>query len=362
MVHFSAEQRTFFVTRYLETKNWRNVIAEFGERFPDRNPPTKATIFKNVRKFKQNGTVINLHKERCGRHRTGRSVDNIELVRNALENQNQLTCRRNDVGLPSATFNRIVRLDLHFHPYKMFVRHELKAVDFPRRLRYAEWFLNACNNNRFLFNVVVGDEAVFSMNGKVSSQNVRMYAPKGNPPEHNYDAKNSRQKIHVWGGLCGNGSVLGPFIFHQNVNARTYLDLLNTQVFPALGRVYDVVLRANDANRLWWIQDGAPAHTARIVRRRLTEVFGERVIGLGHTIAWPARSPDLTPCDFFLWGYMKQKVFKTPPENLDDLRGRIEREFENLRRHPEIVRNAIRAMQAKATKCIDKNGHHVEGY
>jgi hypothetical protein len=39
---------------------------------------------------------------------------------------------------------------------------------------------------------------------------------------------------------------------------------------------------------------------------------------------WPPRSPDLTPCDFFLWGYVKDKVFVPPvPVSLDDLKQRI---------------------------------------
>jgi hypothetical protein len=36
---------------------------------------------------------------------------------------------------------------------------------------------------------------------------------------------------------------------------------------------------------------------------------------------WPPRSPDLTPCDVFLWGYVKDKVFVPPfPVTLDDLK------------------------------------------
>ncbi|GBL93529.1 hypothetical protein AVEN_59716-1 [Araneus ventricosus] len=26
-------------------------------------------------------------------------------------------------------------------------------------------------------------------------------------------------------------------------------------------------------------------------------------------LPWPPRLPDLTPCDFFLWGYVKEKVY-----------------------------------------------------
>ena len=29
-----------------------------------------------------------------------------------------------------------------------------------------------------------------------------------------------------------------------------------------------------------------------------------------HLVLWPPRSPDLTPCDFFLWGYVKDNAYK----------------------------------------------------
>jgi len=39
---------------------------------------------------------------------------------------------------------------------------------------------------------------------------------------------------------------------------------------------------------------------------------------------WPPRSPDLTPCDFFLWVFVKDTVFVPPlPANLQDLGNRI---------------------------------------
>jgi hypothetical protein len=39
---------------------------------------------------------------------------------------------------------------------------------------------------------------------------------------------------------------------------------------------------------------------------------------------WPPRSPDLTLCDFFFWGFVKDIVFvPLLPANLRDLRNRI---------------------------------------
>jgi hypothetical protein len=39
---------------------------------------------------------------------------------------------------------------------------------------------------------------------------------------------------------------------------------------------------------------------------------------------WPPRSPDATPCDFFLWGYVKDQVYIPPlPASIPELKVRI---------------------------------------
>ena len=43
-----------------------------------------------------------------------------------------------------------------------------------------------------------------------------------------------------------------------------------------------------------------------------------------HLLLWPPRSPDLTPCDFLLWGYVKDNAYKPPlPQNVRELQDRI---------------------------------------
>ena len=72
------------------------------------------------------------------------------------------------------------------------------------------------------------------------------------------------------------------------MTARTYLDMLELYVVPQLpaGTIYQ--------------QDGAPPHYALEVRNFLNDNFPGQWIGRGsETIAWPPRSPDLTPLDFF---------------------------------------------------------------
>ncbi|KAJ4428891.1 hypothetical protein ANN_25884 [Periplaneta americana] len=56
-------------------------------------------------------------------------------------------------------------------------------------------------------------------------------------------------------------------------------------------------------------QDGATSYTARISMDTVNVFFPSRAISRKEDITWPPRSPDLTVCDFFLWGHLKTKVF-----------------------------------------------------
>ena len=61
-------------------------------------------------------------------------------------------------------------------------------------------------------------------------------------------------------------------------------------------------------------QDGALPHYHLDVRAHLNINLPGRWIGrASHNdsplLPWPPRSPDLTPCDFFLWGYIKDRVY-----------------------------------------------------
>ena len=122
MVQLTIEQRTFIVKTFYETRSLQLTREAFMERFPDRHAPAAKTIWANVRKYEQHGTSQNRNHGNSGRRRTGRSEANVEAVRQRLlEYPTGTSARRNGVGLPSATFNRITRLDLRQHPYRMHV-------------------------------------------------------------------------------------------------------------------------------------------------------------------------------------------------------------------------------------------------
>ena len=177
-------------------------------------------------------------------------------------------------------------------------------------------------------------------------------------PEGNVYQKNvSREKLSVWAGLCGNGQVIGPLFYEGNLTGERYMEMLNNSIIPLMQQAYGHLFRY-----VWFMQDGAPAHRMIIIRNKLQELFGHRVIRLGFDVEWPPRSPDLTPCDFFLWGHLKNQVYKTPPPSLEILRHRIEEEFRLLKNKPQVIKRAVNAMRHRAITCAERNGGHVEGY
>jgi len=72
-----------------------------------------------------------------------------------------------------------------------------------------------------------------------------------------------------------------------------------------------------------WIQlDGALSYYARIERNFLNRRYNGMWIGQG-PIAWPARSPDLTLLDSYLWGYLKNVMYEQKPTILENTIQRI---------------------------------------
>ncbi|CAK9798980.1 hypothetical protein ANTPLA_LOCUS1854 [Anthophora plagiata] len=104
--------------------------------------------------------------------------------------------------------------------------------------------------------------------------------------------------------------------------------------------------------------DRCPAHYSLIARRELDEKFRNRWIGRGGPISWPTRSPDITPLDFFLWGTLKEKVYKEVPTTSHDMQQRIIAACASI--SSDAVRLASQSIVKSIQRCIDSDGHHFK--
>jgi hypothetical protein len=114
--------------------------------------------------------------------------------------------------------------------------------------------------------------------------------------------------------------VHGLFFIKNTVTGMSYLDMLMNWMIPQLHE---------DSHDFIFQQDGTPDHFHLDEHHYLNANLPQRWIGHAANVdlpllRWPPRSPDLTLCDFFLWGYMKDAVFVPPlPTDVDDLKRRI---------------------------------------
>ncbi|GFW48456.1 transposable element Tc3 transposase [Trichonephila clavipes] len=90
-------------------------------------------------------------------------------------------------------------------------------------------------------------------------------------------------------------------------------------------------LNNQDVQELWFQQDGATCHTARATIDLLKDTFGDHLISRFGPVNWPPRSCDLTPLDYFLWGYVKSLVYPDKPQTLDHLEDNIRRVIADIR-------------------------------
>jgi len=164
---------------------------------------------------------------------------------------------------------------------------------------------------------------------------------------HNVMEKNvNKAGVCVWAGMSSEG-VIGPFFFDTTVTADKYLAMLKDNVVPLL-----------EGKDLYFMHDGAPAHYSLIVRDFLDERFPDRWIGRRGVIEWPPRSPDLTPPDFFLWGVLKEAVYQTKSQSLEDLKTKISAAFADVT--VELCQKVCRSVPVRAEKCIEARGLQLE--
>jgi hypothetical protein len=129
---------------------------------------------------------------------------------------------------------------------------------------------------------------------------------------------------------------------------------------------YPTIQRKRLTNKIIFQQNRAPPHFSKQVRVWLNEKFDERWIGRGGPISWVPRSSDLTPLDFYLWGYvktfdvLKTIVYKTTINDTDDLKNRIEREIKGIKK--DTLNNVLNGIVKRLNFCIDVNGDTFELY
>lgn len=232
----------------------------------------------------------------------------------------------------------------------------MKEGDENRRLDYCYWAQGKfLDDRKFLNKILFTDEATFTTNGVVTSQNCRYWATEN--PHWVINCKDQySEKVNVWCGILGD-RIIGPFFFNNSLNGERLVNFFDTELWDAIEN-----LPLNVRQEMFFQLDGASIHYSIIVRQWLNEHFPMRWIGRNSPFElWPPRSPDITPLDFYFWGTVKNKVYKTRPRNREQLCAEIRRACREIS-IPEL-RRVAKHNRKRIEKCIQIEGGLVEkGY
>jgi hypothetical protein len=236
-----------------------------------------------------------------------------------------------------------------FHPYKLQILHALHENDLHLRSVFCmEETLRIANDLMHLTNLLQSDKANFHLSSAVNKQNFCYWSDKN--PHWITEAPLHSLKVIVWAAV-GVTRLIGPIFFDGTINGQRYLHMLQTQFWPQLDD--------NEREEVRFMQDGAPPHWLRKVRNWLEKKFPGCWMGCGSAnIPWPPHSPDLTMCDFFLWGYIKSLVYRRKLENVEEMKAAIIHAFARVT--DEMREKAALDHRRRLAKCQQLDGGHVE--
>ncbi|GFX43509.1 putative transposase [Trichonephila clavipes] len=203
--------------------------------------------------------------------------------------------------------------------------------DHQARRRFVEWAQNEIAvvpyfHKRILFS----DGAHFWLNGYVNKKNCRIWS-EANPKVY-VETPLHPEKLTVWCALWA-GGIIGPYFFKNDEGHNV---TVNGAVVPTRTQT---------------------CHTARATIDLLKDTFGDRLISRFGPVNWPPRSCDLTPLDYFLWGYVKSLVYADKPKTLDHLEDNIRRVIADIR--PQMLEKVIENWTSRLDYIRASRGNHM---
>ena len=359
MEQWSGEHRAFAVEAYISSGfSLSQARRRFNNRYGIRrlrDGPSINLIQSWVAKFRATGSTLNRPKP--GPIPTVATDESVARVMVSVTENPRLSlrARSSTLGITKSTLQVIMRKKLKFHPYKIQIVQDLHDSDFALRKTYAEVMLLRFRTAARMGNIFFSDEAHFHIGGYVNKQNFR-YWDVCNPRQMHQEPLH-KPKVTVWCAMSAS-AIIGPYFFENQrgqtvtVNSERYTEMMND--FFRLQLQKSPYFNRNT----WFQQDGATPHTANVSMNAVRQLFPEKNISRNGTIPWPPRSPDLSRCDFFLWGYLKSVVYKTNPSTVTQLKENIRAEISTISQ--SLCKRVFENMRVRLEECVRLDGRHLE--
>ncbi|GFV37902.1 putative mariner transposase [Trichonephila clavipes] len=327
--------------------NARETFAKLHQAYGD-SVLSSAQVFRCFKAFSEGRESIE-EEPRSRTPSVSKTAENVFRVRDLVRSDRRLTVMfGEELNLNHTTVHQILTNELkmrkicakmnhlkghHFGTLENIqtaVTDQLKAIPISEFHQcYEEWkkLLQRCvaaEGSYFEADNVEFDETHFWLNGYVNKQNCRIWS-KANPQVY-VETPLHPEKLTVWCALWA-GGIIGPYFFK------------------------------NDEGHNVTVNDGATCHTARATIDLLKETFGDRPISRFGPVNWPPRSCDLTPLDYFLWGYVISLVYADKQQTLDHLEDNFRRVIADIR--PQMLEKVIENWTSRLDYIRANRGSHM---
>jgi histone-lysine N-methyltransferase SETMAR len=345
----SNENQRYYV--FVSWKNGRdaNKIYEELSNAEGERALSIVTIRRWIAKFKDGETNFE-DKPRSGRPREAVTSENIAKVKEFVTNDSHITTRRlEDVtGVSHERIIHILHNELQLKKVcAKWVPHKLSADHKANRVEISKQLLEVLENG--YDNIITGDETWMYFFTVSSKESNKVWLEKDEDrPQIVRTAKNSKKRMFVFfytvEGVVARIAVQKG----KTVNADLYKNHILPEVFSKFmekrGRttVRDVMLH----------HDNAAPHKAGIVTEYLK---AERVKLLPH----PPYSPDLAPCDFYLFPKIKKELGGRSFNSIENLSRAIQAIVDSIPK--EQYYKSFDSWKNRLKKCIEVEGEYFEG-
>lgn len=326
---------------------FRMLTAAYGEATLDQS-----NVYRWYKMFSEGREDVN-DEERAGRPSTSTTNENIDKVKKIVLANRRITVREiaEDLSISIGSCHSIITNDLGMK--RVAAKFVPKLLNFDQkdcRMNIAQELLNDVNDDPDLLKrVITGDETwVYGYDVETKAQSSQWKHPESPRPKKARQVR-SNVKVLLTVFFDYNGVMHYEFLPQgRTVNKEYYLEVMR--------RLREAIRKKRPdlwKNQNWLLHhDNAPAHTSLLVRDFLAK--NNTVI-----MPQPPYSPDLAPCDFFLFPKLKKPMKGRRFATIEEIKTAS---LEELKAIPKIAyQKCFEDWKKRWHKCIVSEGDYFEG-
>ncbi len=349
MENFTSENQHFYI--FVEWKNG-TTAADIHDKLVNaggNSVLSENTIRRWIDAFNCGKRDI-IDKTRSGRPREAVTAQIIRNIKSIVNKDPHIVTRKisESIGISQERVTYILHKELGLTKVcKKWIPHVLTEENKQKRVKYSQEILDTLNKG--YKNIVTGDETWIHSYTIPSKEDNKVWLEKGsNRPQIVKTAQNSRKYMFciffTYEGVVASivipkGSTITGSLYCNYILPKVFLQYMET---TGKNKLKGLILH----------HDNASSHTSKLTTSYLKE---KKVDILPH----PPYSPDLSPCDFYLFPKIKKELKNKKYYKVENLARAVQSVTSNIPK--EDYKNCFENWKTRLQKCIDSNGNYFEG-